>query len=230
MHNEVIPRLQDKYVLASKIFTRILHTAGIGESLIDERLGDLEELSNPTVGLSAHTGQVDIRISAKAESEEDAAELIDPIEKDIRKRLKRWIYGADTDTLEKISLEPIRKLDWKLVAVEIGFGGELLQVLYNTGPEFCCGEILRPENAPEDLTAYTRKLLETNCAQVGLAAQLTRDAENLELNAYLITADNVEHNRYNFGGPPALTIVWATNYCLNMLRNFTIQESGEDKR
>ncbi|NJN44265.1 MAG: hypothetical protein HC806_05785 [Anaerolineae bacterium] len=51
---------------------RILRTAGVGESQIDEKISDLEELTNPSVGLAAHSGQVDVRIVATAETKEQA--------------------------------------------------------------------------------------------------------------------------------------------------------------
>ena len=63
---------------------RILHCAGLGEGTIDEKIGDLELLANPTVGLAAHTGVVDVRIAAKAETEDQAAALIAAVEKEVR--------------------------------------------------------------------------------------------------------------------------------------------------
>jgi molybdopterin-biosynthesis enzyme MoeA-like protein len=66
-NNFVIDYLRQHYQINSVISTRILHTAGIGESQLDSYIGDLETLSNPTVGLAAHSGQVDIRITVKAE-------------------------------------------------------------------------------------------------------------------------------------------------------------------
>ena len=50
----------------------MLHCSGLGEGMIDEKIADLETLSNPTVGLAAHTGVVDIRIAAKAKNEAEA--------------------------------------------------------------------------------------------------------------------------------------------------------------
>jgi nicotinamide-nucleotide amidase len=49
--------------------------------MIDEKIDDLETLSNPTVGLAAHTGVVDIRIAAKAKNEAEADAMIAEIEK-----------------------------------------------------------------------------------------------------------------------------------------------------
>lgn len=99
LQNAVIPKILQEYRITTIIFTRTIHTAGIGESSIDELISDLERNTNPTVGLSAHPGQVDIRITAKAENRQEADRLIQPIEKEIISLLEENIYGADEDTL-----------------------------------------------------------------------------------------------------------------------------------
>ena len=58
LDNFVIPFIINAYDLKGIILTRTIHTAGIGESIIDEMIEELEKKSNPTVGLAAHPGQV----------------------------------------------------------------------------------------------------------------------------------------------------------------------------
>ena len=77
--NVVLPYLRDHFHLREVIKARVLHTASIGESQVDELVGDLELLSNPTVGLLAHPGQVDIRVTAKAPSFEEAERMISEV-------------------------------------------------------------------------------------------------------------------------------------------------------
>jgi hypothetical protein len=64
-----------------------------------------ETLSNPTVGLAAHSGQVDVRITAKAGSEAEADPMIAEIEANLRQRLGDWVYGADQEALEQMALD-----------------------------------------------------------------------------------------------------------------------------
>ncbi len=71
MQNAVLPHLRQRYPDLGVIKARVLHTAGAGESNIDALIGDLEELTNPTVGLDAASGQVDVRIRAKPGSAVD---------------------------------------------------------------------------------------------------------------------------------------------------------------
>ena len=54
LEHAILPYLRERYQLTDVIKTRLLHTAGVGESQIDDKIADLERLSNPTVGLAAH--------------------------------------------------------------------------------------------------------------------------------------------------------------------------------
>ena len=76
-----------------------MHKSGAGEADIDEKIGEFETLTNPTVGLAAHTGVVDIRIAAKAETEAEAERMIVDVENQLRERLGHLVFGVDEDTL-----------------------------------------------------------------------------------------------------------------------------------
>src|SRR5574342_114452 len=125
LHESVIPYLQKRFNLNEIIKIRVLHCAGLGEGMIDEKIADLETLSNPTVGLAAHTGVVDIRIAAKARDEAEADRMIGDIEKQIRERLGDVVFGADQDKLEEIVLSAVARRGWSLVGVESGLNGLL---------------------------------------------------------------------------------------------------------
>ncbi|MDQ2690414.1 MAG: molybdopterin-binding protein [Chloroflexota bacterium] len=92
LHESIIPYLQKRFDLNEIIKIRILHCAGLGEGVIDEKISDLEILSNPTVGLAAHTGVVDIRIAAKAASEAESDRMIAEIEQMVHERLGEVVF------------------------------------------------------------------------------------------------------------------------------------------
>jgi nicotinamide-nucleotide amidase len=117
---QVVPRLKAKLGDTGLLRTRVLRTAGIGESHIDERIGHLEKLANPTVGLNAHSGQTDIRITARAADEAEAEALIAPVEAEIRQKLGDFIYGVDRDSLDIALLETLRTKNLPLAIVEHG--------------------------------------------------------------------------------------------------------------
>jgi competence/damage-inducible protein CinA-like protein len=92
LDEQVVPRIIKKYSLTGVILTRNIRVEGLGESRIDEMIRDLEELSNPTVGLAAGKGFTLVRITAKAESEDLAEALLNELEEDINNRLADWIH------------------------------------------------------------------------------------------------------------------------------------------
>ncbi|GAB4478437.1 MAG: CinA family nicotinamide mononucleotide deamidase-related protein [Anaerolineae bacterium] len=120
MEHSVIPWLKHHLDTPAVIKARLLKVAGMGESLIDEKIGDLMTMSNPTVGLAAHAGQVDIRITAKAATVEEALAMIEPVEREIRARLGDWIFGVDDDRLEDVLLTLLIERGQTLTSVEVG--------------------------------------------------------------------------------------------------------------
>jgi len=73
---EVVPRLQ-KRLSGEVLRWRILRFAGIGESALTDRLGELMQSRNPTLGTLVKPGEVWLRIAAKAKSETEANEMLD---------------------------------------------------------------------------------------------------------------------------------------------------------
>lgn len=59
----------------------------------------LQKQSNPTIAPLASEGEVTLRITARANSEEEAFALIAPVEEELRRRLGKYIYGIDDETL-----------------------------------------------------------------------------------------------------------------------------------
>jgi len=124
LHHSIIPFLKYKYALKSKIIkATVLHAATMGESVIDEIIADLEELANPTVGLLAHPGQVDIRVTAKADSELAALKISQPVVTELMNRLGNNIYGQDEETLDSKISQQLSQTTFKLVVVECGLNG-----------------------------------------------------------------------------------------------------------
>lgn len=222
MQHEVMPYLRQRYDLQGVIKARILHTAGVGESVIDERIDDLEKLSNPTVGLAAHAGQVDVRITAKAASHKEADAMIQKVEADLRDRLGDWLYGADEDTLEGAALENIAEKDWSLVVVEAGLGGRLTQRFAEVEGPFLGGEVLTNLPDPDELAEIAENFLQAREADACLAVVLHRGEEKQSLHLTIITPVKTRQRKYSYGGPPQMAHRWAVNLCLNFIRRLKI--------
>lgn len=129
MEKTVLPFLRERFGLKCVIKSKTLRTCALGESTIDNLIADLMTSSNPTVGLSAHPAQTDVRITAKAESEEEADRLIAEIEEKVRQRLGLAIYGVDSQKLEEVVVGLLRKRNLTLTLVETNTAGLIAQRL-----------------------------------------------------------------------------------------------------
>jgi competence/damage-inducible protein CinA-like protein len=218
MQHAVIPYLKQRFDLHGVIKSRVLHTAGVGESQIDDQIEDLERLSNPTVGLAAHAGQVDVRITVKAESEELAKEMIWEVEEKVRRRLGDWIYGADEDKLETAAIRALETKGWALAVVEAGLDGELIRRLAAVHSSFRGGEIIAGTPGLEELTVITEEYCRSRNAEVGLGVALHPGIEKTEIFVALITPQGNEQYARPYGGPPQNAPRWAVHHSLDVLR------------
>lgn len=227
LENAALPYLLKRYHLTGIIKARILHTAGVGESQIDDLISDLERLSNPTVGLAAHSGQVDVRITTKADSESEADRMIATVEAELRRRLGRMIYGVDADTLEEIALQNLHRLGWTLAAVEYNMGGKLIARLSAAaerlgeidGGRFVCGEVITNLAGAQELLARVTEIRRSQPVDVGLGVAVIPGTERQEVHLALVTPDRSEIVARPYGGPPEYASRWAVHHGLDLLRN-----------
>jgi competence/damage-inducible protein CinA-like protein len=215
----VLPYLSSRFQLKGIIKTRTIHTAGVGESQIDDLIGDLETLSNPTVGLAAHSGQVDVRITAKADSEAEVDKLIRPIEEAIRQRLGDWVYGADQETLEETALRNLIDKGWRLVVVEAGLGGNLIRRLASSQGAFLGGEVLTQTPTPEELFTLTEAYRQRQTAEVGLGVVIQPAGERQDVHLVLLTPQGKQQFFHPYGGAPENAPRWALHHSLDLIRN-----------
>lgn len=153
LEQEVIPAVVEKYQLGDVIQSRLIRTAGVGESWLDERIGDLQAGSNPTIGLAAHPGRVDIRVTAKAPTGAQAEAMIEVLAAEIRERVAEHIYAEGQLDLEQVLLDRLQASGHSLLVVEGGTGAELARALANSGGGFDRAIVL-PAGLPwEDILA-----------------------------------------------------------------------------
>lgn len=217
-HRSVASYLQQKFDLRDVIKVRLLHTSGWSEASIDEKVGDFEQLANPTVGLAAHTGIVDIRIAAKAESEEAADRMIREVETEIRARLGNVIFGADEETLEHAALRAAGSRGWNVAALESGLDHGLARRLANvSSPNLVAVESLEA-GRPGQLSEQMRKVMQSRSAKAGLGLAVFPSENGPVIEQVLITPEGEEKRELTYGGPPKHAPRWAINLGLNWLR------------
>jgi nicotinamide-nucleotide amidase len=149
MTHTVIPLLVERMGGAKIIKARILRTCAVGESNVDRGIGDLMTERNPTVGLSAHAGQTDVRITAKAETEAEADALIATMEARVRERLGIAIYGVEKETVPEVVGRLLVEKGLKLGVVDTLTGGQLTRELIEAGFRAVLAADLSPASPAE---------------------------------------------------------------------------------
>ena len=106
------------------IRSRTLRVFGLGESAVESMLQErMNELTNPTLAPYAKEGEVELRITAKADSAARADELVAPVEAEVRALLGELVYGADVSGLPQVVLDGLRERGLTLGTAESCTGG-----------------------------------------------------------------------------------------------------------
>lgn len=117
--NEAIPYLLESSGKQEVITSRVLKFYGIGEAELEHRIQPiLEKQSNPTIAPLATAEAVTLRITAKANTLEEANALIDPVDEEIRSIVGEFIYGINEDTLSSKAAELLTQQGFTLAAAE----------------------------------------------------------------------------------------------------------------
>jgi len=218
LENGILPYVRQRFGKGAVIRTRLLHIAGIGESLIDEKIADLERQSNPTVGLAAHAGTVDVRLTAKAEDVEQAARMLADLEAQVRQRLGDWIYGADGESLAGAVLAQLAARQQTLAVIERGLGGTLIQAFSEQGLAFAGGKLLQSEGAGKPLKEEAASYALELPADLVLGAELHSRPFAQQLDLVIVGLGRESSFSMAYGGSPQQALDWAANLALSVLR------------
>ncbi len=217
LHDSVIPYLQKHYALDEIIKVRILRTAGIGEGRLDTKIADLEALKNPTVGLSAHAGMVDIRLAAKGKTEDEVSTMLLEVETEIRSRLGKVIFGTDQAQLAEVTLAAVESRGWRLVTLESGLGNHLsTQLQKAANPSLIYSE--NRELNPKELHPALRQIQTEKGADAALGIAFFAGENEQTAELILRTPDGEKTRTLHYGGHPKNALRWAPNIAINILR------------
>ena len=144
VEHEVVPYLRRRWGLDRVIHHRVLKVGELGESAVDHRIGAImTESSNPKVGVLARPGQVDVRISARADSPAAASALIAPTEARIRAALGDHVFATDAETLESVVAAALARRGWRVASYEDRTGGSVAAALREAaGERFVEGRVV----------------------------------------------------------------------------------------
>ncbi|PAD40128.1 competence/damage-inducible protein A [Terribacillus sp. 7520-G] len=124
MSDHVMPYVREKFDLQSVLQSRLLHFIGIGESQLETDLLDLiQAQENPTIATYASEGEVAVRLTARADSKQEADRLIDVVEKEVMERVGQYFYGYDETSVQQQVFELLKQRQFTLASAESLTGG-----------------------------------------------------------------------------------------------------------
>ena len=116
------------------IRSRTLKLLGIGESAVEEALGDLVRSTSPTVATYAKADGVHVRVTDRDADAAARDARIEWMEREIRSLVGAHVWGADGDTLASVIGAALASRAWRLATAESITGGELARALTEVDP------------------------------------------------------------------------------------------------
>ena len=120
--NKVKPYLKGK--TSKVLLSSVIHIFGLGESAVEDILHDyMLEHTNPTIAPYAKTGEVQLRVTAFADSEDAAQSLIEPVVKDITSLFPDYVYGVDAGNMQTALVAALKSASKTIAVAESCTGG-----------------------------------------------------------------------------------------------------------
>jgi competence/damage-inducible protein CinA-like protein len=128
LEEQVIPRLLAKSGLQTAIHLKRFHSYGLGESHVDALLTGIEELvadGSVKLGFRAHYPQLETKLVVRGADIDDIRTKLEPVEREVRKRLGNFIMAEDEQTLEGVVLGALASGQGSLAIVETFTSGQI---------------------------------------------------------------------------------------------------------
>ncbi len=161
--DSVMPRLQQK--CGQVFYSETVKIVGLGESSVETQILDmLNTQENPTIAPYAKTGEVHLRVTARAKDEKEAREKTAPVVEELYRRFGNAVYTTDADeTLEMALTKLLMKKKYTMTTAESCTGGMIAARMVNApgvSAVFKSGFITYANEAKEELLGVSHDTLE----------------------------------------------------------------------
>jgi nicotinamide-nucleotide amidase len=171
----------------------------MGESAVEQVVVDLMSGANPTLAPYAKQDGIHLRITAKADNESYARELIAPLEAQVRSRLGNAVYGVDDESPAGAVLQLLSATGARLVVLEVGEGA-----IGCVSPQLAVSEQVVATYSARDLEHGTDLLGASSGQQSGVSlANLALVAHRNGAQIVLAVAGRVADNPHTEGAVEA---------------------------
>jgi nicotinamide-nucleotide amidase len=164
--------------LGQERVTRTYRLAGIGESAVAALLGELLlRAENPVVATYARADAVDVRISARADGERSAAELVERAAAIVLAAVGDRVWGRDDDTWPGVLGREMAARGWTAALVEAGTGGSTMRLLGDAA-WLTASRLLAAAEADAPIAGLADQARRASGATVGLAVRAIESGED----------------------------------------------------
>ncbi|MBQ7596339.1 MAG: competence/damage-inducible protein A [Clostridia bacterium] len=180
------------------ILSHQIRTFGIGESAMAQKVSGLLGGSNPTAAPYAKDGEALLRVTAKAESEEKAEEMMKPVIEKIYALLDGYIYGTDVENIETAVVKKLKEKSLVLAAAESCTGGYISKRITDvpgSSDVFECGIVSYANSVKAKLLGVS----EENLEKYGAVSEPV--AKEMALGALKVSGANVAVGVTGIAGP-----------------------------
>jgi len=128
LEEQLVPRLLERSGLQTTIRLKRFHSYGLGESHVDALLAGLEALvpdGGLKLGFRAHYPQLETKLTVRGTDPDDVRRKLEPVEREVRRRLGNFILAEDDETLEGVVLRALAGRAASLSTVEMFTGGQI---------------------------------------------------------------------------------------------------------
>ncbi len=240
MENSVLPLLKKRMDSPAVIKSKVLRTCGVGESQVGSLIADLMHSHNPTIGTSAHVGQTDVRITAKARDEATAEALIAEMESKLRERLGVHIYGVEQESIEEMTARELAARQLRIAIVESNTAGQIAARLASKpagAQALAYTEVISAENLTrgelnKDMAVeIAQRIKQVEMVDLCLVVLGDSDMESSPYDeeyvgtlAALATATGVKAQTLRYGGSSDLAQQWLAARALDWVRRVVVSD------
>jgi nicotinamide-nucleotide amidase len=128
LEEQLIPRLLAKSGMQTAIHLKRFHSYGLGESHVDAMLAGVEDIvadGSVKLGFRAHYPQLETKLTVRGRDMDDIRAKLEPVQREVRKRLGNFIMAEDEATLEGVVLSELQNRKGSLALVEMFTSGQI---------------------------------------------------------------------------------------------------------
>lgn len=182
------------------IVSHEVRTINLGESAMAEMCADLLEGENPTVAPYCKMGEALLRVTAKADTKEEADKLSQPVIEEIKNRLGSYVYGVDCSSIEEKVVQLLKENKLTVATAEsctAGYIAKRITDISGASSVFKHGIITYANEVKEKALGVRRETLEAH----GAVSEET--AREMASGVRRVTGADIGISVTGFAGPDA---------------------------